>query len=340
MCENTEPNLTEAAITGPILTGPATLELTMIIPVYNAEAHIEALVSALSCQSCKSFQAVFVNDASTDGSLGCLEKSCAGAPFGYKIVNLKQNGGPGNARNVGMRSVSTPYFSFMDADDGLSERYVECLLKTAKRENADIVIASGLKQWPDGRTCPHYDLGLYEGFLNDSAALACLCDCAPWGKIFKTFLWNEKETAFPTNIRCEDLASVPVLFYKAKRVAVAPEAVYCYRQTEHSRSRSGGKHYKDIFTATSILASRLEDFQIAEFQFVTHVGYGVVMSAVLCGAKKQEVLKYADFLREKYPRGVHNKYFKYVAFPKRLFIRCTYFRAYWLLKLMVKLGKR
>ena len=140
---------------------------------------------------------------------------------------------------------------------------------------------------------------------------------------------------------------------EGRKLTVAPKAKYYYLQTTNSRSRTGVKYYKDIFQDCKILSERLyrnlqngkigkeiDVESIIEFKYVTHIGYGVIMGAILCKAGKSDVLQYSEYLQKYYPNGMKNKYLKYYPIAKRLFIHCSYMKQYWLLKLMVKIGKK
>lgn len=84
-----------------------------------AEYVSEAIQSALS-QSYKDIEVIVVNDGSTDGSLGEIEK------FPVKWVN-KLNGGLASARNAGIEFATGEYILPLDADDKIDPHY---LMKT------------------------------------------------------------------------------------------------------------------------------------------------------------------------------------------------------------------
>ena len=49
------------------------MKVSVIIPVYNAEAHLPACIASMRAQSLTACEFLFVNDGSTDGSLRLLE---------------------------------------------------------------------------------------------------------------------------------------------------------------------------------------------------------------------------------------------------------------------------
>ena len=88
------------------------MQVSTIIPVYNAERTIaEAIDSALS-QDYQGHEVIVVNDGSTDSTEAILN--------GYKdriqIVSAP-NGGPAKSRNLGVAHSTGMYLAFLDADD-------------------------------------------------------------------------------------------------------------------------------------------------------------------------------------------------------------------------------
>ena len=88
------------------------LQVSTIIPAYNAESTIaEAIDSALS-QSCQSHEVIVVNDGSNDSTAEIL------ATYGNRIHVISQsNGGVAKARNAGIAVSRAKYLAFLDADD-------------------------------------------------------------------------------------------------------------------------------------------------------------------------------------------------------------------------------
>jgi len=87
--------------------------VSVVIPVYNrADKVIEAVESALA-QDWPATEVVVVDDASTDGTLGALER------FGDRIVLQRQarNGGVAVARNAGLARASGELVHFLDSDN-------------------------------------------------------------------------------------------------------------------------------------------------------------------------------------------------------------------------------
>lgn len=89
--------------------------ITVIIPYYNAKPWIARCACSLRAQE-EDFEAIFVNDHSTDGSLGEL-LTVPDDRF-VLLENYRRNGVSG-ARNTGLDNASGEWVTFLDADDEL-----------------------------------------------------------------------------------------------------------------------------------------------------------------------------------------------------------------------------
>ena len=63
-------------------------KVVFIIPLFNAEEHIEDLVESLKEQSNPNWQAIFVNDMSTDNSVSVIKEN-VDQDDRFKLINNK-----------------------------------------------------------------------------------------------------------------------------------------------------------------------------------------------------------------------------------------------------------
>ncbi|HVL00001.1 MAG TPA: glycosyltransferase [Dongiaceae bacterium] len=86
--------------------------VSVIIPVFNAEAHLEETLASVLGQTYPHIEIVAVDDGSTDRSLEILEK------YRHRIRVVRQkNGGAAAARNRGAQEARGKWIAFLDADD-------------------------------------------------------------------------------------------------------------------------------------------------------------------------------------------------------------------------------
>lgn len=90
------------------------MRISVIVPCFNVGNLLQPLLQSLKEQDFQDFEAIFVNDGSTDDTVAVLKKYCDNER--YKWID-KQNGGPGSARNAGLAIASGEYVFFVDGDD-------------------------------------------------------------------------------------------------------------------------------------------------------------------------------------------------------------------------------
>ena len=85
---------------------------SVIIPVFNREQSLRAVLDSVLAQTCRDFELIVVDDGSTDGSLAIMKS------YGERIRPISQrNAGAGAARNAGIRAAQGRWIAFLDSDD-------------------------------------------------------------------------------------------------------------------------------------------------------------------------------------------------------------------------------
>lgn len=111
------------------------IKISFIIPVYNRPQEIEELLqSFFQLNGEKDFEIVIVEDGSTITSLDVIklfEKSLNISYF------FKQNSGPGDSRNFGMRNAKGNYFIILDSDVILPQHYYTEVLEELNNSYVD-----------------------------------------------------------------------------------------------------------------------------------------------------------------------------------------------------------
>ncbi len=90
-------------------------DLTICIPAYKATETIAATLQSLQIQTDKRFETMVVQDGPDDELYKVIDENRKGLQL-HHIV-LKENGGCGHARNVGLDACKTKYIAYLDADD-------------------------------------------------------------------------------------------------------------------------------------------------------------------------------------------------------------------------------
>ena len=117
------------------------MRISLIIPVYNAEATLPTTLESIRAQHFRDFEVIFSEDAGKDGSAALLETFCRESGLPCKLLHAEQNGGAAAARNRALEVAEGEYLAFADADDlmdpGMLEKAVAAV--EASEHPVDIV---------------------------------------------------------------------------------------------------------------------------------------------------------------------------------------------------------
>lgn len=86
---------------------------SIIVPLYNKQDSVLHLLDSIQGQTYDNYEVIVVDDGSTDESVNVVKAHKSNS---VKIIQ-KENGGPSDARNVGIRYAIGDWIIFMDADD-------------------------------------------------------------------------------------------------------------------------------------------------------------------------------------------------------------------------------
>lgn len=102
---------------------------SVIVPVYNRRDEVRDLLESLACQSLRNFEAIIVEDGSSDPCKDIVESFAGRVDVQY---HYKDNEGRSIARNYGIERAKGEYFIFFDSDCVISADYFKTL--TARLE--------------------------------------------------------------------------------------------------------------------------------------------------------------------------------------------------------------
>ncbi len=97
--------------------------ISIIIPVYNSSSTISKTIYSVKNQSFENFEALIINDGSTDNSLEIINESIINDNR-FRIINQK-NSGVSSARNCGIKNSVFDFIAFIDSDDEWEKDYLE-----------------------------------------------------------------------------------------------------------------------------------------------------------------------------------------------------------------------
>lgn len=205
-------------------------KISIIVPVYNAEANLHRCIDSILAQSFTDFELILVNDGSKDTSADICNK------YSQKDVRVrvfhKENGGVSSARNLGLNNVLGEWVTFVDADDRMEETGLDSLLEGTM---ADLVV-SGFKHIDVRKNTFSDDFPPQTGQIDISnegklidGLLWRLYFTTPWGKLFNAFLIKNKNIRFKSTLRLgEDTDFVLRYLLEISTIFLTEKITYFY----------------------------------------------------------------------------------------------------------------
>jgi glycosyltransferase involved in cell wall biosynthesis len=212
-------------------------------------------------QTCSDFEVILINDGSTDGSdRKCVEWSEKDERIRYISRN---NHGLGPTRNFGLCEAKCEYVTYLDSDDWWEPEYVERMLDTVRRFDADIVVCDINYIWigdNGGKNCVLSELRLFENRVFNARMEPDLLNrirVFAWGKVYRKAFLRKADIPQPAHA-FEDIPVTPALAVLAERVCRVGKPLYCYRHNRSGSLANDPQRYRDILLSLRELRSVFE----------------------------------------------------------------------------------
>ncbi|MFN3955833.1 MAG: glycosyltransferase [Pararhodobacter sp.] len=127
--------------------------ISVIVPVYDVAAQVGAAIASLRAQTFPDFEAIIVDDGSTDGSGAIAARAFAGDPRFTLLV--QENRGLSGARNAGLERARGTFVAFLDSDDRFDARFLEGLHDALRADGGDWAACAIRLCYPDGMETAH-----------------------------------------------------------------------------------------------------------------------------------------------------------------------------------------
>lgn len=192
-------------------------KISVIIPVYNTEKYLRFCLDSIRRQTLDDIEVIVVDDGSNDSSPAICDDFAHDKRF---QIFHNANKGVSKARNFGIERATGKYCMFVDSDDWLDETMCETMLKSAEKNNADLVICGNYNEATSGTTQRHlykestlfvddyyteqivvHTLGLTGKNIKNPAKLDKLTPI--WARLYRTSIIQEN------NIQFIDLHKLP-----------------------------------------------------------------------------------------------------------------------------------
>lgn len=204
--------------------------LSVIIPIYNAEAYLRECLNSVSKELDPFDEIILINDGSLDGSLDI----CREYESDNIIVIDNENLGVSHTRNCGIAAASGEYIMFVDSDDYLLNGWRKTVQLGIESGSDVVFFSQNENNIPERKEIVESIIGFPQTAPLDIKAGAC------WYKLFKTEYIKSNGILFDCAlINGEDgMFNLCAILAGADYTLVKGEGFYYYRLNNASATHS------------------------------------------------------------------------------------------------------
>ena len=263
--------------------------ISIIVPVYNVERYLPRCIESILRQTYTNFELILVDDGTPDRS-GIICDRYAEKDSRIKVMH-KENGGVSTARNVGIDAAKGEWITFVDADDWVSNDYIEALVTPLLQGQYDLSVGSIEVRGINKYSKPLKNESIDIINANDEKKISLLCRhefYGPWSILYSSRILRENNICFVVGMKYgEDLVFLLDYLKYCKNICATSKTVYYYNRLninaatfsyEHSESRlkwwlSELQGYEKLFNSYDMSPSTIEIFLSKKtlFTFMVHI---------------------------------------------------------------------
>ena len=286
---------------------------SIIIPIYNVKRYLEKCLDSIKNQTYKDFEAIMVDDGSTDGCYNICEKYAENDD--RFIVVHKKNQGLVSARKTGANLASGEYIINVDSDDFVEYDFLNKIHEAIISSPVDIVAFNYKVVNEDGEFIRNeYNQaksGIYNDkkyksikykFLYDNSKFGQNSGClifSIWSKAVKRELYTACQLLVDNNItKGEDVVLCLLLLVRAKSILICDITDYNYRIRSSSMMNKCSE--KDIFKQEILVNELLKiskRYFLMEKQIRMYIFYSSFMILKNLISKKVSYGRYLKYIR-------------------------------------------
>lgn len=312
-------------------------KITVIVPCYNVQDYAERCLRSIERQTygIENLEVILVDDASTDATMSVLRKFEQKYPENVLLIECKENGKQGAARNIGLEYATGEYITFVDSDDVIDITMIQKMHDKIVEYDCDIVDC-GYKSFHDESEIDLVENqnGMYVSIDSEEKRkqyIINLSKLAVWGRLYKRQFIEDNHLRFLEGIYYEDVHFTGLLKLLVQTYYIMEEQLYFYFQNDRgtiSDSRNMADKIKqelivmdELFVewdTRGLLQNALEQYY-EEIEFFRMVNSFASPILYLCHNVPENIeeliLYFRRGLLECFPNACNNVYFK-AAYPE------------------------
>ena len=232
-------------------------KVSVIIPLYNSARFLPSLFENIAQQTVAAdLEFIFIDDHGGDDSLAAARSLAASSGLKCVFGATPANGGPGAARNVGLKMAGGEYVAFLDSDDALDPTFCEKLFSAAAACDADLAYCNILAVKGAGSSV-WCNPAVASGDFDREKRLYFLKNYKSYftSFIYRRSLLSREGIAFPATRSAEDSCFLTCALLCARSIACVDEPLYIYQMRGDSLSlgRLDGRHMQRLASFDALL---------------------------------------------------------------------------------------
>ena len=228
--------------------------ISIIIPLYNCEKYILQCLTSIKNQKFYNYEVIIIDDGSND----CSGQICKEFIEKNKLNNFqyikKKNGGASSARNYGIKISTGEKIAFIDADDFVTDNYLEELYRLSTK--SDLAVANYYEYFneenivsneliiPRNNIKKTFILSMFDENYSSSYEKNNIKGSRTiWGKLYSNKIIKDNKIMFKEGIKFfeDGIFNLEYLMY-ANKIEFTNKKIYYYRSNETSITK---RYYRE-----------------------------------------------------------------------------------------------
>ena len=244
------------------------VEISVVIPAYNAVAYLDEAINSIINQSFTDLEIICVDDGSTDNTLDVLQ-SYASKDDRIQVYH-QENQGHDGAIDTGISKAKGKYIYLMDADDILDLNALEELYDIMEEKDLDFVIFKAISYYQDtGEYVEenYYTMSRLHECVGDSVfywkdigdVIFSIC-VTPWSKLYRADLIKKCRKDYSGGLIYHDNILFFKMLFNSKRAYFNDKFLFTHRIYSSSTVHAHNERSVDIIRTYNLIVKTFMDY--------------------------------------------------------------------------------